>query len=70
MQWKFKFSIPNFPHQAAQVSAFPYFLSPNFEFMFSYNYAGRNLRILRTETQVVMTEFSKDYLTIPMNPTD
>ena len=38
--------------------------------MFSYNYAGKNLRILRTETQAVVTEFSKDYLSTPDIPTD
>ena len=53
VRWTFKFSLPNFPYQATHISAFPYFLSSSFEYMFSYNYAGKNLRIVKTETQAV-----------------
>lgn len=64
IKWVIETKILNFPYLALTVTNFPSMISPNFEFMFDYNYDQRCLRIVRTADQKVLKEVPRDVISI------
>ena len=64
VQWKLKTKIANFPYLAMTVTSFPTFMSPNFEYIFDYNYQRKLMRIKNVETKKVILHVNKDILAL------
>lgn len=49
---------------ALTVTSFPIFISPNFEYMFDYNYKKKVLRIKDIRTSEIVLDIDPDILTM------
>ena len=50
---------------ALTVTTLPIFISPNFEYIFDYNYKKKVLRIKDIKTKEIVLDIDPDILTMP-----
>ena len=65
VKYKNPITMTNFPFLACKISSSPYFMDPNYDQMFDFNYENKSMRVIACDGGKVIADLPREALEIP-----